>query len=308
MKPLVLRNVPLNSQVHTFVTQYFNVISTDELTENNAQEIEVLLSSGVGKAPQSLLEKLPNLKLIDVFGVGYDGVDLEYCKKHNIAICNTPDVLTDDVADTALSLILALSRNIVAAHNYITHDEWEKGNIKFPLGSSVTGKKIGIVGLGRIGSAIAQRARAFNMEIYYYARYDKNNDYIYVDNLLELADKVDYLVISLAANPENNGIIDLDILKALGPTSFLINIARGSLVNEPDLIYALENKLIYGAGLDVFSNEPNVSESLKRMPNVVLTPHIGSATIETREKMAEIVIKNLQSFMENRPYITRVAL
>lgn len=307
MKKLILRNTPLPQMIIEFVQQHYNIITTDELNADNQDKIEVLLTSGTGKAPKALLDKLPKLKLIDVFGVGYDGIDLNECKKRNITLCNTPDVLTDDVADLAITLMLASSHRICAAYQHIVNGFWTQGH-EFPLSSKVSGKKIGIVGLGRIGKAVAKRAEGFNMQIFYYSRSKKDVNYQYIDNLTLLAQEVDFLVVCAAATPDNQGMINKKVLEALGSQGILINIARGALVDENALIELIRTNKLGGCGLDVFVNEPNVSKELFNLPNVVLTPHIGSATVDTRTIMAQIVIGNLEAFRNGTDYLTKVNL
>lgn len=307
MKKLILRNTPLPQMIIEFVQQHYNIITIDELNADNQDKIEVLLTSGTGKAPKALLDKLPKLKLIDIFGVGYDGIDLNECKKRNITLCNTPDVLTDDVADLAITLMLASSRRICAAYQHIVNGFWTQGH-EFPLSSKVSGKKIGIVGLGRIGKAVAKRAEGFNMQIFYYSRSKKDVNYQYIDNLTLLAQEVDFLVVCAAATPDNQGMINKKVLEALGSQGILINIARGALVDENALIELIRTNKLGGCGLDVFVNEPNVSKELFNLPNVVLTPHIGSATVDTRTIMAQIVIGNLEAFRNGTDYLTKVNL
>lgn len=322
MKPLILRNVKLNPMVAEFVAQYYDVISVEELTDANAASIEVLLTNGTGKAPKELLDRLPNLKLIDDFGVGFDGIDVAECKRRNITVCTTPGVLTEDVADLALAHILALSRQICRAHHEVVSGAWSSGHKKLGLGHKVSGKRVGIVGLGRIGKAVAQRCHGFNMQLGFYDRF-LSEDQARADltqligvapqitayqSLVELAHNSDYLVVCAAATPENHGLINEEVLTALGPHGALINIARGVLVDEAALVKILQEGKLGGAGLDVFAQEPHVPEALLTMPNVVLTPHIASATVETRELMANIVIGNLKAFREGTPYLTALAL
>lgn len=322
MKPLILRNVKLNPMVAEFVAQYYDVISVEELTDANAASIEVLLTNGTGKAPKELLDRLPNLKLIDDFGVGFDGIDVAECKRRNITVCTTPGVLTEDVADLALAHILALSRQICRAHHEVVSGAWSSGQKKLGLGHKVSGKRVGIVGLGRIGKAVAQRCHGFNMQLGFYDRF-LSEDQARADlqkligvapqitayqSLVELALNSDYLVVCAAATPENHGLINEEVLTALGPKGALINIARGVLVDEAALVKVLQEGKLGGAGLDVFAQEPYVPQALLTMPNVVLTPHIASATVETRELMANIVIGNLKAFREGTPYLTALQL
>lgn len=323
MKPLILRNVSLNPIVEEFVTQYYDVISVADLTDENAPQIDVLLTNGTGKAPKELLDRLPNLKLIDDFGVGFDGVDIAECKRRGITVCNTPGVLTEDVADLAMALIFALSRQICLAHQNVVSGKWEKGIKDLGLGHKISGKRAGIVGFGRIGKAVAQRCAGFNMEIGFQshssdeeqARQDllkmgapTNLKIKRYPDIVSLAQNSDFLIVCAAATPQNHGLINREIMQALGKKGALINIARGVLVDEPALVDLLVKGELGGAGLDVFAHEPNVPHELFDMPNVVLTPHIASATVETRQLMAELVIGNLKAYREGTPYLTALDL
>ena len=307
MSQYILRNVSLNKEVEAFASEHFKIVSVDELTDDIAPQIEVLLTNGKGKAPKALLDRLPNLKMIDDFGVGYDGVDIEECKKRNIAVCTTPGVLTEDVADLAMSLIFAVSRQICLANNLVKQGEWAQGK-KLGLGHKVSGKKVGIVGLGRIGKAVAQRCAGFDMQISYFDRFVEHESYQRYDNLIDLAQNVDILVLCAAATAEDRHLVSTGVLKALGPDGMLINVARGSLVNEKALVQAIEDKSLGYCGLDVFEEEPHAPQELFNCPNVVFTPHIASATHETRKLMAEIVIGNLKAFMEQKPLLTPLKL
>lgn len=307
MKKL-LTVVGLNENVASFIKeQQYEVLTEDQINESNASEIEIIMSNGGGVVSKALLDKLPNVKIIDNFGVGYDGVDVAECKKRDIAICTTPGVLTEDVADLAISLMLNVSRKITFANNFIADGKWEQ-NHKLALATKVSGKKVGIVGLGRIGNAVAKRACAFDMEIYYYDNFIENKNYTKVDDLIKLASLVDYLIICAAATEENRNLINAEVLKALGTEGFLINVARGSLVDEQALIDAIVNNQIKGAGLDVFVKEPYIPQQLIGRDNVVVTPHIASATVETRLLMANIVIDNMKAFLEGRDLPTKLKL
>lgn len=322
-KPLILRNVKLNPQVEEFVKQYYDIIAVDDLTESNAPKIEVLLTNGTGKAPKELLDRLPNLKLIDDFGVGFDGVDTAECKRRGITLCTTPGVLTDDVADLGMALIFALSRQICKAHETVVSGKWEQGVKGLGLGHKISGKRVGIVGLGRIGKAVALRCAGFNMPVGFYDRYvtadsasadlqemgaSPKLQVTRYDDLVTLAQNSDFLVVCAAATPDNHGLISKEVMLALGPTGALINVARGVLVDECALVELLVAGKLGGAGLDVFVDEPHVPHELFTLDNVVLTPHIASATVETRKQMANLVIGNLKAFREGTPYLTALNL
>lgn len=254
-----------------------------------------------------ILSSLPNLEIVAQFGVGVDNIDLQAAKSRGIFVTNTPDILTPDTADIALSLILCLLRRIVEADMYVRVGKWASG--AFSLSSSLSGKTVGIVGMGRIGQAIARRCLAFDMKIVYHGPRQKSDlAYPYYADLLQMAQASDVLVMACPGGAETKNLITSKILKALGPKGFLVNIARGSVVNTEDLLIALRNRDIAGAGLDVYENEPNVPEALISMDNVVLLPHVGSATSETRSEMGCLVIANILAHFEGTPLLTPVML
>ena len=255
---------------------------------------------------EALIESLPNLEIIASFSVGTDHIDLDAAKKREIIVTNTPDLVTNDTADTALALMLNVARRFVEADAYVRVGKWEReGNIG--LGHRMGGKTVGIVGLGRIGKAIAKRAEAFGCIIKDTRRATKEDvDYKFIPALKDLAQISDFLVLSCAATEKTRGMIDLNVLNALGPKSYLINVARGSIVIEDDLLAALSNRAIAGAGLDVFAAEPRVPDALKTMDNVVLLPHVGTATVETRTEMAQLVIDNVLGWFDKGKVLTRV--
>lgn len=254
-----------------------------------------------------ILESLPNLEIVAQFGVGVDNIDLGAAKARGIAVTNTPDILTPDTADIALSLILCLMRRIVEADMYVRVGKWASG--AFSLSSSLSGKTVGIVGMGRIGQAIARRCLAFDMKIVYHGPRQKlDMTYPYYADLRQMAEASDVLVMACPGGAETKNLVTGKILKALGPRGYLVNIARGSVVNTEDLLIALRNRDIAGVGLDVYENEPNVPEALISMDNVVLLPHVGSATAETRSEMGRLVIANILAYFEGKPLLTAVEL
>ncbi len=279
----------------------------DKTIRDYANDVQAVLSTyNSGGVSDRLMDALPNLEIIAQFGVGYDNIDLAAAKKRNIAVTNTPDVLTDDTADVAMFLMLNVARRGVEGDVFVRVGRWSSGPL--PLSTSISGKTVGIVGLGQIGQAIAQRAEAFNTQIIYHSRSEKDVPYVYYDDLEEMAREADFLILACAGGPETEKMIDYKILEALGSRGFLINIARGSVVDEDDLLLALTNKTIAGAGLDVFANEPFVPDAMLKMDNVVLSPHVGSATHETRSKMGMLVIDNLSAYFEGKPLLTPVKL
>lgn len=271
-----------------------------------APRIRALVANGESKVPRELLDRLPALEIVSVFGVGYDGVDVAAARERGVPVTNTPDVLNDDVADLAIGLLLALARRIPQADRFVRDGDWPRG--PFGLSRKVSGARLGIVGIGRIGQAIAQRALAFRMEVAYTARSPRAAlPYAYHPDAAALAAAVDFLVVITPGGAATRGLIDARVLKALGPTGYLVNVARGSVVDQPALVAALEAGEIAGAALDVFADEPNVPTALCAMPNVVLTPHIGSGTRQTREAMAGLVLDNLAAHFDDRPLPTPVA-
>jgi hydroxypyruvate reductase len=263
--------------------------------------------AGTGEAlvPRSLLAQLPQAKVVSVFGVGYDGVDVDASIELGIPVTHTPDVLTDDVADLAMGLVLSVGRAIPQADQFVRAGRWPSGPIA--LARKVSGARMGIVGLGRIGKAIAQRAQAFGMSIAYTARSEKpDSGFTFFPSILELAAHVDFLVAITPGGAGTRHLINAQVLQALGPRGFLINVARGSVVDETALIEALQQGTIAGAGLDVFADEPQVPEALWRLNNVVLTPHMASATTETRQAMADLAFANMQAGISGQPLRTPV--
>src|SRR5690348_5166152 len=240
-----------------------------------------LVQGGGTMTPTTLLDQLPKLEIISVFGVGYDGVPVAYCKGRGIQVTNTPDVLTDDVADVALGLILMTGRGFARLNRFARSGDWEKSGPD--LTTKLAGKKVGILGLGRIGKAIAQRVSAMGMKVSYTGRKPQDAPYEYVRDLKKLAAGVDFLVVACPGGEATRNIVDAGVLGSLGKKGTLVNIARGSIVDEPALVAALQAGTIKGAGLDVFADEPHIPVPLLAMDNVVVLPHVGSATRETRQ-------------------------
>ncbi len=272
-----------------------------------APRIRVLMTDAFAGATAELMRQLPALELVANFGVGYDRVDTDYCRTHGITVTNTPDVLNDDVADLAIGLLLAVSRRICEADRHVRAGRWPSGH--FPLATRLSGKRLGILGLGRIGEVVARRAGAFDMRIAYHNRRQRPAlDYAWYPSAVELAAAVDMLVVLVPRTPATIGLVDAAVLEALGPRGILVNIARGGIVDEAALLGALADGAIGGAGLDVFANEPDVPAEFFRYDNVVLTPHVGSATQETREAMASVVLQNIIAYFNGAPLPTPVEL
>jgi lactate dehydrogenase-like 2-hydroxyacid dehydrogenase len=239
-------------------------------------------------------------------GVGYDKIDVEACTEHGVVVTNTPDVLTDDVADIALGLVIATRRNMIAGDAYVRSGAWGREGM-FGLTSALSGKRLGIVGLGRIGAAIARRAEPFGFRIGYTARSERRESaFAYHPSVAALAAWSDILVVAVPGGGGTDRLIDASVIEAIGPHGTLINIARGSVVDEPALIAALKAGVIAGAGLDVFLNEPTPDPALTSLPNVVLYPHHASGTEETRDAMAGLVNDNLRAFFAGRSLLSPV--
>lgn len=270
-----------------------------------APRIRGIAASGESKVPASLIAQLPALEIISVFGVGYDGVDVAAAKARKVMVTHTPNVLNDDVADLAIGLMLAAARQLPAADRYVKDGKWPGGPM--PLARKVSGARLGLVGMGRIGQAIAQRAHAFGMSIAYTARHPRADvSYRYLPSPTALAVESDYLVVITPGGAGTRRLINAEVLQALGAKGILVNVARGSVVDEAALIHALQNGIIGGAGLDVFESEPQVPEALRALPHVVLAPHIGSATQQTRQAMADLAFNNLKRHFAAQPVLTPV--
>lgn len=247
-----------------------------------------------------LMDALPNLEIIASFGVGYDSIDTEAARARNIRVTNTPDVLNDAVAELAIGLMLALSRRIVEADRFTREGRWPSGG--FGFASELNGRTLGILGLGRIGKEIARRAQAMKMRVLYSGRHRQPNEpYVYYDSLLDMARDADILLLIAPGGKDTDGIVSRPVLEALGPRGFLVNIARGSLVDEPALLELLQNGGLGGAALDVFADEPNVPAGFFALDNVVLSPHQGSATQQTRDAMGALLVANLDAHFAGKP-------
>ncbi len=269
----------------------------EQILYEHAGGIRAVVTGGqLGLSP-SLMARLPSLGIVAINGVGFDKVDLVESKRRGIRVTTTPDVLTDDVADLAVGLIISLLRGIPGSDRFLREGQWTSG--ERPLAHKVTGRRFGIVGLGNIGRAIAHRLSAFGPVAYC----DVNQqpvDYPFVPSPIELARQSDVLVLATTANASTKSMVSRPLLDALGPQGYLINVARGALVDEPELIKALAENAIAGAALDVFVDEPRVPEALRNAHNVVVTPHIASATVETREAMARAVLANLDAYFAGK--------
>ena len=272
-----------------------------------APRIRAIAMTG-GHAPlnEAYMRQYPKLEIISSFGVGYDNIDAKAAARRGIIVTNTPGVLDDEVADTALGLMIMTVRQLPQSERYLRAGQWSaKG--AYPLSPSLRDRTVGILGLGRIGKAIATRVNAFGLEVVYHGRHAQTDvPYRYYASLIDMAKAVDILVVVAPGGPGTRHIINAEVLGALGPDGVLINVARGSLVDEKALIKALRNKTILGAGLDVFENEPSVPEELIALDNAVLLPHVGSASVKTRRAMADCVVSNLFAWADGKPPLTPV--
>ena len=257
------------------------------------------------KIEAKLMARLPRLEIVPSFGVGYDHVDTMWAVEHGIVVTHTPGVLDAETADTAMSLTLMAVRRYPEAERYLRAGHWPKA--PFPLSASLRGRTMGILGLGRIGKEIAKRARAFGVDVVYHGRKPQDDaPYLYYPTLLGMAKACDILMVSAPGGAGTRKIVDREVLEALGPNGVLVNIARGSLVDEAALIEALASGKILAAGLDVYENEPQVPEALLKLDNAVLLPHVGSASEPTRLAMANLVVDNLFSWMDGKGPLTPV--
>jgi len=272
------------------------------LAAHGAGFVGVATSARFG-ADAALIAALPDLKVISSFGVGLDAIDLDAARARGIAVGYTPEVLNDCVADTAFALLMDVARRFTAADRFVRSGAWLKG--QFPLATKVSGKRLGILGMGRIGRVIARRAGGFDMAVRYHNRKPLTDvDFDYAATLEELAEWSDFLVIASAGGPETRGLVSREILDALGPQGYLVNISRGTVVDEQALVDALVSGRIAGAGLDVFEDEPKVPQALFALDNVVLLPHLASNTHETRAAMGQRVEDNLAAFFAGRPLVS----
>ncbi|MEO1223221.1 MAG: 2-hydroxyacid dehydrogenase [Pseudomonadota bacterium] len=287
------------------VHKYWLAEDRDAFVAERADLIRGIATRGDRGAWRSLIEALPNLEMIANYGVGFDAVDIDCARERGVRVTNTPDVLTEDVADFGFALLLAVARQIPRGDGHVRSGKWSKGPM--PLGARLFGKRLGIVGLGRIGSAVARRAAAFDMSIAYHdlARRD-DLPYRYVDDLVALARESDFLIVTVAGGAGSAKIVNADVLNALGPSGFLVNISRGSTVDQAALLDALENGKIAGAALDVFEIEPVNDPRFNALENVVLQPHQASATVETRQAMGQLMRDNLAAHFAGRPLLTPV--
>ncbi len=266
----------------------------------------IAIAYTANKIDGAFMSRFPNLEIVSSFGVGYDHVDAKWAGEHGIVVTNTPDVLNEEVADTALGLLLCTVRELPQAERYLRAGKWPQGGYRLTP-ATLRDRTVGIVGMGRIGKAIARRLEAFGVPVVYHSRNPQADvTYKYYPKLLDMARDVDTLMVIVPGGAATRNLINAEVLKALGPNGILINMARGSVVDEPALIQALKDRTIMSAGLDVFVNEPHVPQELIDMDHVVLLPHLGSASASTRKAMDQLVVDNLKSWFSGKGPLTPV--
>lgn len=294
---------------HFEVHRLHKAENRDELISKVGPTIEAICTGGHAnvKVDDAMMARMPKLRMIGNFGVGYDSVDAAAAAKRGIVVSNTPDVLTEEVADTTLGLMLMTVREFPQSERYLRAGKWAtNGDYRLTPGS-LRDRSVGILGMGRIGKAIATRCEAFGLPVSYSTRRQQPDlKYAYYPNAVELAKAVDTLIVIVPGGAETKNMINAEVLQALGPRGVLINMARGTVVDETALIKALKDNTILAAGLDVFWNEPKINPELFELENAVLLPHVGSASIPTRNKMGQLVVDNLKAFDEGKPPLSPV--
>ncbi|GEO37614.1 glycerate dehydrogenase [Skermanella aerolata] len=302
MLPVVTDQIAKLFTVHRF----WEVADKEAWLAENGSRIRGVAAGGHSPINETLLGKLPSLEIVAAFGVGYDQIDAKWAGNNGIVVTNTPDVLTDEVADLTIGLLISTVRRIPAAERHLRDGKWPSG--AFQLTSSLRDRKIGILGLGRIGKAIAKRLQAFGLPISYYGRHKQDGvEYAYVADPVELARQVDVLISVIPGGKATEKTIGAAVFEALGPDGIFLNVGRGTVVDEAALIDALKSNKIQAAGLDVYADEPNVPAELMALENTVLLPHVASGTVHTRNAMGQLVVDNLVSWFDGRGAVTPVA-
>lgn len=277
----------------------------DGLMDEVGEKVRGVVTMGSKGLSKAMLEKMPNVEIVAVGSVGYDTVDVDACRARSIPVTNTPDVLTEDVADLAMALSFDIVRGLTRGERWVREGRWRDQGM-MPLTTTLTGKTMGIIGFGRIGKAIARRASAFGMKVAYHGRSKQDVPETYFANPVDLARDCDVLMLACPGGEETRNLVDREMLEALGSDGYLVNISRGSVVDEPVLLEFLTAEKIAGAALDVFENEPKIDETFFGLENVVLQPHVGSATRETRGAMSQLVVDNLAAHFAGKPLLTPV--
>ncbi|MFK4028475.1 2-hydroxyacid dehydrogenase [Stutzerimonas balearica] len=309
MKPTLLLLSPLPADLNERLAAHFNCHQRSQLDEQGtsalAPVVRGIIANGESVLTREEIARWPALEIIAVLGVGYDGIDLGAARDHGVRVTHTPGVSNEDIADLAMALLLCATRQLLPADRFVRQGRWTAG--RYPLTRRVSGGRLGIVGMGRIGRAVAARAEAFGMSIAYTGRTPKTDvPYRWYDDLQALASDVDFLVVCAKGGPETDGLVNAAVLNALGPSGVLVNIARGSLIDEHALVSALRDGRLLAAGLDVFRNEPNIPAALLELPNVVLTPHMASTTEATVRAMTDLLFDNLATHFAGQPVLTPV--
>jgi lactate dehydrogenase-like 2-hydroxyacid dehydrogenase len=307
-RPVLLMLNPIRPFVEPALAPYFEIHhlgdDADEVLAEVGPRVRAVTGFGA-RVSRAMMERLPQLEIISTSSVGYDGIDVAAAAERGVVVTNTPDVLTEEVADLAVGLLLATLREIPAADRYVRDARWPAA--PYPLTASLRGRKVGILGLGRIGHAIARRLEGFGVPISYHGRRPQEGvAYRYFDSLTGLAGHVDVLIAVTPGGAATRHIVDSRVFAALGPDGVFVNVARGSVVDEDALIEALTSGTIRAAGLDVFADEPRVPDALRALPNTVLLPHVASASVTTRDAMAQLAVDNLIAWAEGRPPLTPV--
>jgi lactate dehydrogenase-like 2-hydroxyacid dehydrogenase len=299
--PLIVEEIEKRFTLHKLWEQ----ADPEAYLREHGQAVRAIAGGAKKRMDGAWMAQFPKLEFVSNFGVGYDGVDAAWCGKNGVIVSNTPDVLTDEVADLAVGLLIATIRQLPQADAYLRRGDWLKAN--FPLTTSLRGRKIGILALGRIGKAIGKRLEGFGVEIVYHGRTAQPDaPYPYFANLTEMARAVDVILSVAPGGAHTHHIINAEVLKALGPDGIVINVGRGTVIDEKALVEALTSKTILSAGLDVFEDEPRVPQALIDIPHVVLLPHVGSASHHTRRLMGQLVVDNLVSWFSGKGPLTPV--
>jgi len=310
-RPVVLMPGPMHPAVAEGLADHCELIRLWEESDPDAvlaarRDEIVAVATGGTLIDGAFLDRLPAVRLVASFGVGYDRIDATAAAERGVVVTNTPGVLDDEVADTALGLLLMTVRELPQAERYLREGKWQQSG-SYPLTrATMHGRRMGILGLGRIGQAIADRVAPFGVSVAYHNRRRKDVGYRYYPSLVEMARDVDVLMIVIPGGDSTRHLVDAEVLKALGPEGIVINVARGSVVDEQALVDALRTNTILSAGLDVFEHEPEVHPDLLTLPNAVLLPHVGSATIPTRTAMANLVVDNLRNWLTHGTALTPV--
>src|SRR4051812_1967619 len=301
----ILQLVPLRPEVQKELAARYRLHGKADF-DKVADIVRGCVTNGHSGPPPEMIDRMPKLEIIASASVGYDGIPVEYARSKGIPVTNTPEVLNDDVADLAIGLMIMTARNLVTTDRYVRSGRWPKEG-EYPLAQKASGKRVGILGMGRIGKEIGKRAEAMNNTVAYHSRRPVTDvAYKHYPDLVELAKNSDFLVVIIPATAQTNKIVNKAVIEALGPTGILVNVARGAVVDEDALVDALKSGKLGGAGLDVFVNEPQVPPELFAMDNVVLQPHVGSATHDTRRAMSQLVLDNLDAHFAGKPLLTEI--